>query len=63
MFIAFEGRHGEEIEKLGNKEKSRALYGVDVSVDQGLNAKVLEVTNNPNFEHYNDNKFPPQLIN
>jgi len=63
VFIAFEARHGEEIEKLGNKDKSRALYGVDVSVDQSFNAKVLEVTNNPDFENYNDNKFPPQLIN
>ena len=33
VFIAFEARHGEEIAELGNKDMSRALYGVDVIVD------------------------------
>jgi len=56
VFVAFEARHGEEIERLGNKAQSRALYGVDLSVDQDGNAKVLELTNNPDFKDYH--QFP-----
>jgi len=60
VFIAFEARHGDEITKLGNKNQSRALYGVDVSIDSNNNAFVLELTNNPVFENYN--QFPQAAI-
>lgn len=33
VFIAFQARYGKEIESLGNLDKARALYGVDVMID------------------------------
>lgn len=33
VFIAFQTRYGKEIESLGNLDKQRAIYGVDVMID------------------------------
>ena len=52
IFVAFQIKHGKEIEALGNLDKSRGLYGVDVMVDQDLEAKVLEVTFAPDMERF-----------
>lgn len=52
IFIAFQARYGKEIESLGNLNKSRGLYGVDIMVDQDLNAKVLEITFAPDMNRF-----------
>jgi len=52
IFIAFQARYGKDIEALGNLEKAKGLYGVDVMVDQDLNAKVLEVTFGPDMNRF-----------
>jgi tubulin--tyrosine ligase-like protein 12 len=33
VFIAFQTRHGKEVEACGNIDKARAVYGVDVMID------------------------------
>jgi len=33
VFIAFQTRHGKEVEAAGNIDKARAVYGVDVMID------------------------------
>ena len=53
VFMAFQTRYSKEIEDLGNLDKSRGLYGVDVMVDQDCNAKVLEVTFAPDMDRFN----------
>mmetsp|Transcript_10271 Transcript_10271/g.15620 ORF Transcript_10271/g.15620 Transcript_10271/m.15620 type:complete len:213 (-) Transcript_10271:50-688(-) len=58
VFKAFQVRYGKEIESLGNLSKSRALYGVDVMVNQDLEAKVLEVTFAPDMDRFG--QFQPQ---
>lgn len=52
VFIAFQARYGKEIEALGNLDKARALYGVDVMIDQDQNAKLLEVTFAPDMNRF-----------
>jgi hypothetical protein len=52
VFVAFQARHGKEIEEAGNLDKSRAYYGVDVMIDQDLNAKLLEVTFAPDMKRF-----------
>ena len=52
VFIAFQAKHGKEIEAAGNLDKSRSLYGVDVMIDQDQNAKLLEVTFAPDMNRF-----------
>mmetsp|Transcript_5490 Transcript_5490/g.9312 ORF Transcript_5490/g.9312 Transcript_5490/m.9312 type:complete len:82 (+) Transcript_5490:2269-2514(+) len=52
VFVAFQTRYGKEIEALGNIDKARGLYGVDVMIDQDCNAKVLEVTFAPDMDRF-----------
>jgi len=43
---------------MGNLDKSRAVYGVDVMFDQDQNAKVLEFTFAPDMDRFA--KFVPE---
>ena len=52
VFIAFQARYAKEIESLGNLDKARALYGVDVMIDQDYNARLLEVTFAPDMDRF-----------
>ena len=51
-FIAFQARYGKELEAKGNLNNCRALYGVDVMIDQDCNAKLLEVTFAPDMNRF-----------
>ena len=52
VFIAFQARHGKELEALGNLDKARALYGIDVMINQDYEAKLLEVTFAPDMDRF-----------
>lgn len=52
VFVAFQARFGKDVEALGNIDKARGLYGVDVMIDQDYNAKLLEVTFAPDMHRF-----------
>ena len=61
VFKAFQTRYGKDVEKMGNIDRSRACYGVDVMIDQDCNAKLLEVTFAPDMGRFC--KFQPNGYN
>jgi tubulin--tyrosine ligase-like protein 12 len=61
VFIAFQTRYGKDIETAGHLEMSRAYYGVDIMVDEDLNARLLEVTFAPDMARFSE--FVPEGFN
>jgi hypothetical protein len=56
-FIAFQARYGKELEAKGNLNNCRALYGVDVMIDQDLKPWLIEVNASPALSSDNERDY------
>ena len=63
IFVAFQVKHGKDLEALPNEayRRSRAMYGVDVMITDDFQPKILEVTFSPDCGRAC--KFNPNFFN
>lgn len=52
VYIAFQARYAQKIKDLGNIDKQRALYGVDILIEADGTPKLLEVTFAPDMGRF-----------
>lgn len=58
VFVAFQARYAQPIKDLGNIERQRGLYGVDILIEADGTPRLLEVTFAPDMGRFG--QFQPE---